>query len=557
MLKSVLQKRKYLLIAGLVVVVVYYIPYLVLGESMFVWHHDFLDSHQAYLKQMKDAGTLFSFNAIFPAMDGVSTTGFDSLYLLRLLLYYLFPPYYAYLAGDAIARIFAFLGMFLLLTYNRESCVKYNFAAFICSVLFGLLQFHCGYYELSSAGIPLILYAFANLKDENRIFLSLLIGVFVSSLASIFLMVFFCCILVFIYYCIICIRDKKTYKYLFCGLLVFGISSLLFSYNTIYNFLCSDVISHRVEFCTGSSLIDSLRGGLNMFFVTQEHTGILPTYGIIILLLIHIFIKKGKINKKIFNVLFSIIGIVSFYVIYNYLKYRLPNCVFIHMFQADRFYFFLPSLWVILLFLIMNEFDGGRLSKFICFGVISSILLGVFYLNPEYTSLGCSLLGKEGALVRYNKFYDEDLFNQIKRNLNINSDTKVIALGMYPSILTYNGMYTCDGYFTSYPLEYKHRFRNVISEELEKSNELKKYFDDWGSRCYLFSSELGRNYLLGKTHDIREVHNLEIDTKILHEMGCRYIISAVKINNFDLLNLSFLGSFATPQSFWELYVYEL
>lgn len=119
----------------------------------------------------------------------------------------------------------------------------------------------------------------------------------------------------------------------------------------------------------------------------------------------------------------------------------------------------------------------------------------------------------------------------------------------------YNEIPSVDFYHNLYPLEYKHKFRKVIAKELEKDPSLQAYFDNWGNRCYIFSSELGRNYLYGKNSEIREVNNLEIDTESLRDLGCSYIISAVKINNAGQLDINYINTYSTPESFWELYVY--
>jgi hypothetical protein len=52
--------------------------------------------------------------------------------------------------------------------------------------------------------------------------------------------------------------------------------------------------------------------------------------------------------------------------------------------------------------------------------------------------------------------------------------------------------HTLDGYWSNYPLSHKHAFREIIADELEKSPALKSYFDDWGSRVYLFNSYTGK-----------------------------------------------------------------
>src|SRR5699024_9806710 len=79
---------------------------------------------------------------------------------------------------------------------------------------------------------------------------------------------------------------------------------------------------------------------------------------------------------------------------------------------------------------------------------------------------------------------------------------KVGSAGLYPSIALYNGFYCIDGYSNNYSLEYKHEFRKIIENELNKNESLKAYFDDWGNRCYLFSSEIPFQYYFTKDSQV-------------------------------------------------------
>ena len=69
---------------------------------------------------------------------------------------------------------------------------------------------------------------------------------------------------------------------------------------------------------------------------------------------------------------------------------------------------------------------------------------------------------------------------------------------MCPAVALEAGFYCIDGYSNNYSLEYKHEFRGIIEEELEKCPAMKGYFDDWGSRCYLFTEESQNYYYLAK-----------------------------------------------------------
>ncbi len=91
-------------------------------------------------------------------------------------------------------------------------------------------------------------------------------------------------------------------------------------------------------------------------------------------------------------------------------------------------------------------------------------------------------------------------------------------------------MQTVDGYVNFYPLRYKASFRKVIAGELDKSKLLQRYFDTWGNRVYVFSSELGKEYEYTKEHQV-PVRHLSINTAQLKQIGATYLLSAVPIKN--------------------------
>jgi hypothetical protein len=53
------------------------------------------------------------------------------------------------------------------------------------------------------------------------------------------------------------------------------------------------------------------------------------------------------------------------------------------------------------------------------------------------------------------------------------------------------------------------------------------------------------------------VDNLEIDTGALKEMGGRYILSAVPITNFRVMNLNYERSFEDESAHWNIHLYRI
>ena len=137
------------------------------------------------------------------------------------------------------------------------------------------------------------------------------------------------------------------------------------------------------------------------------------------------------------------------------------------------------------------------------------------------------------------------------------SQYKVASLGIDPSAALYHGFYCVDGYSNNYDVEYKHAFRKVIAPELERNAWLKKYFDEWGNRCYLFSNELPGYYNIEKGSFWYS--DLQIDTAALKGLGCDYILSAAYVVNAQEIGLELLQeeAVATPESYYQIYIYKI
>ena len=80
-------------------------------------------------------------------------------------------------------------------------------------------------------------------------------------------------------------------------------------------------------------------------------------------------------------------------------------------------------------------------------------------------------------------------------------------------------------------------------------------FDKWGGECFVFSSEI--EYRPVFIPDEKELNDFEINTEALYDMGGRYIFSALKINNFEALNLRFLKFYTDPNTPLSIYLYEV
>jgi hypothetical protein len=162
-----------------------------------------------------------------------------------------------------------------------------------------------------------------------------------------------------------------------------------------------------------------------------------------------------------------------------------------------------------------------------------------------------------GDVPSYKQYFAQKEFSDIKNYIGLPQDQyRVVSIGLHPDIAQYNGFYTLDTYNNFYPLSYKHQFRKIIAPELNKSPDLKSYFDQWGGRCYIFVSELGENYMFSK-NSTKQIKHLQLNTAVLKQMGGKYILSAVPIMNFKENHLAFEKSFESKDSYWKIYLYKV
>ena len=318
-------------------------------------------------------------------------------------------------------------------------------------------------------------------------------------------------------------------------------------------------ISHRSEFGYLGYDIDYAIGVTVKQFIfghvraSSLHTFFIPL--IFAVLIIKIFSKS---RNKLFYFLFFLVCLFSIILGFGGSEIMNPLNKYLQSkgsFNYKRFHWISPFLWFLLFAMSVNYILLNYKSKFFrniiwTLKILSLILI----LNntdfiKEYKNNG----------ITYKKFFAENLFNEIEKFIGKDqSSYKIASIGLQPSIARYNGFYTLDGYLTNYDLKYKHLFRKIISAELNKNENLKKNFDEWGSRCQIQVDEIGTDVENNKIlKNKRSSINVNLDTSVLYNMGGKYLISSYKIENFLENNLLFLKNFKDQDSAWDIFLYKV
>jgi hypothetical protein len=102
------------------------------------------------------------------------------------------------------------------------------------------------------------------------------------------------------------------------------------------------------------------------------------------------------------------------------------------------------------------------------------------------------------------------------------------------------------------------------TEKPERSTIYRDYYDKWGSRYYIFSSELEPlntyAFLLTKeqvTEHRARVTDLKFNTTAFNTMGGEYVFSAIEITNARQIDLNLLNVFERTDSPWRIFLYQI
>lgn len=571
--------------SGFLLLAVTFIPYLLLGEGSVFPIHDQLDETlMCYVL----TGRNFEMGgaSLFPQMlGGINPSGMQPSAVLFILLYRILPAFTAFVLQYLIVSGAGFFGMYGSVKEITGSSIL-AVAAAGCFMLLPIQPV----YGLSVYGVPMLLYCFLCLYRGKHVAGSFA-GILFFGLTTHLVLIGYV-VLGFWFLAILWMAARKRRNrwvgmgFLWLTGIYIAVNRSLFSELLLGN---GSYVSHREELVNqGAPFWETVR---NVFLESAQHAPslhrglILP---ILALLILGTVFRKRMDGEGRFRLLAAWLGMAV--LAGTALLYGLclspavaefkNNCSgFLRYFQLERFYWLYPAGWYLEFALCFSmwwnqaaqgaEGTGGNLQgsrgkkhMMLKLAVLACLLLptverikteSYFYLNVNQINNGTGITG----YITWESFYSEELMGQLERAIGRDmASYRVAHLGMSPAPSLMHGFYTVDGYSNNYPLEYKHRFRRVIEKELLKNEQTRLYFDQWGSRCYLFNGATGNAYMLGKAADVK-YEGLEFDLEALRELGCEYIFSAGEILDGEEMGLTFMGCYETEESFWRVWLYRL
>jgi hypothetical protein len=562
---------------------------IIAGVMTYFYHHgensraliiDSLDSYlPAHAVLARGDDFLAATDSTFkPLLGGIPRGSLPSETRLFLWLYRYLSPFHAYVAMEIILRVVALAGMVLLLRRhvlpNASAVVIFG-----ASLSFALLPFYV-HADLSVTGQPLLAYALLNIRQrDNSPYNWLIVAVFpfTSSLP-------------FIGFAIVpivalWIAGEWLATRRFPARLSIALALLVAGYGASeYRLLAllgggHGFVSHRTEYVYTAAPLsrvlvhtaEDFAAG-NPYAPSLQDVIILPAA--ILAQVLGVLLSRREKNDAKRNrqpediacggyrhqlqllvvLIFVCAGISCWWGFCSSRPFvailNSPAGGSVRTLQLHRLNLLHPALWTLVfavtLAMLSTALAGGRWVAAAL--VVVQLFVVVAAERREH----------EQQKLTFAEFFSPALFRDIRDFIARPPENyRVVSLGLNPSIALYNGFHTADGYWVNYPLAYKHRFRRAMAGELAKDADLTAYFDEWGSRCFLFSAELGRRYLYTKDSGKRRIERLNIDTGVLSDLGVEYILSAVEIGNAEELNLKLEHSFERGDSPWKIFLYSL
>lgn len=553
------------------------VVYAFFGEGSYIAVHDNLDLFIPQFQMMKNTGSFFAHHVDVPFLGGVSRDNLPSEWSLYTLLYVILPSFTAYITGYLLKVAVAIVSVYLLARdWYGEKFGEYRCLVILMGLAYGVLNLFPAF-GIPFASIPLILFLLRRTYKKPRPFLYA--AIFCYPFLSYFSYFGFF-ILAYLVLAIIWlgIRDRKVSISLLLSLFLLGAGYVVFEYRLFGVMLLKDTETIRssmveADLTAGqiaSQILDVWKNG--MFHAESVHGRlILPVCAVYFIYRNARYIKERR-GREIFHDVFNLFMLLTvfnsvIYGIYNWGAFRslvetlIPP---LKGFQFNRTVFFSPFLWYASFFLILQRmYCSHRRGMRLLANGLALLALALVMLTPtKYNDLYATCRNKAYELLRgkvsddlcYGEFYSPELFAQIKEDIGYDGEWSA-AYGIYPAVLEYNGIATLDGYLGYYSEEYKYNFRRIIAPALERVEESRTYFDDWGARAYLYSGTDSSVVSATKTVYATD-RDIYLDAQAFENLGGRYIFSRLELQNAQETGLKFVKSYASEKSPYVIYLYE-
>lgn len=549
-------------------------PLWALGDEAYFRIHDNLDSEYVYLHLLTTHGVALSFDrntVIDQVMNGLPRGFLRNGLNFTVLLFTILTSHWAYIVNYSFVHLMAFAGMYCLLRTHIICDPSKRHLAILTALAFSVLAFATTVFGLSSAGLPWLAYAFLNLLDirqtKRSTCVSFLIIVLFPFMSFIVATTPYVVATLAAALLVSGVGTRRRYGLFVCGLFVLLLTTIAVDYQLVRTMFDASLISHRTEFDWAPeqavlTLRRFVRSVVDLLMFTGDGVAVWLVWVLVGVYAVKAWMTRSLQPAIVYLAIYIVLVVCAAVGYPLFVKLTAGVVPFVTAVHGTYVLFQLPFLYFLLAALVVRELQS---VKYV------SVLLALLWVghvafslatNPEVVinaKLTANRFANASFAVNeptYRQFVSRGVFDQIDRHIGKPKDSyRVVSIGILPSVAQLNGFYTLDSYQNNYLLSYKQDFREIIAPELAKNEYLRVYFDEWGSRCYVFVAELGRYFQFAPLPEA--IKHVALNTRQLKAMGGQYILSGVRIENFRDNGLVFEGTFEESTSYWRIYLYRV
>lgn len=578
------------------------------GERSYIGVHDNMDLFLAQFQMLKNTDSFWKHGVDVPFLGGVSRDNLPSEFSLYSLLFMIFPTYTAYVLG-LLCKILLGMVSFCLLAKELFSEKYKTYRPIVCMTGFayGVIWFFPAF-GFAFASIPLCVWILVKLyRGRGKYWYGWYGALFFYPLMSYFsyhgmFLLGYLALAVLGLACRTAIARRpggrrsrtgtgpdgkadgrtgpsvqwKPVLRLLGAVFVLAFGYVACEYRLFGQMLFSDEVTIRSSIVNASLTVPEIIKEIGqvfcegIFHADGVHAKVaLPVCAAFFVVNngYHIWKKQWRrLYRDPFNLLMAFIlfncvvyGLYDFEPLRSLVERLIPP---LQGWQFNRTIFFNPFLWYgAFLLVLIRLYDAGVWQMWLANGIVCLAALAVILTPTRYNDLYHTCYnrayeyyhGTEVDEFSYGQFYAEALFEEMKEDIGYQGEWAA-AYGLHPAVLEYNGIATLDGYLGFYSQQYKEDFRKIIAPALNRVEETRIYYDDWGARAYLYSgTDLS---IVSATKTVYATdHNIYMDPAAFRALGGKYIFSRICLANAAEADLELSGEYTAADGSMTIYVY--
>ncbi len=569
---------------GFAVILIYVSPWLIHGEDSYVRIHDGLDSNIVWHTLTAREKIWFAPNGALVApvfVGGAPRISFPSELKAITALFAALEPFRAYVAHQVVIRLVAFLGMaFLLLEILPEPTRNRVWIAAGAGTAYAIVPFWA--WTGAAAAVACVVLACWRLQAGKGIGVPLVLLAAYPFVSSLVLGGMFVVGFVWLFFAW-SVWTRHRVGAVLAAALVLTAAQIVAEYRLFLFLLNPDFTPHRVEFVIGhTDLPQAITAFLNEFLygasgLKSIQSPIVLVSAAVTLMLAAIAggcrrmtARMPSVRRYVLTVceirlivllIVTLAACAAFSFGFAFWEWSGSQIIRNHVpllnrVNVSRINYLSPFAWSLVFALCMTLLTSRlpRILGLTVIGTLAGLQVLVAAQHHEF------VVERNHSGITYSRFFAEPMFDRIATDLRIDRKKAVVAsIGMHPSIAQYNGFKTADAYLPLYPITYKHQFRHMMIHEFNRNQDVLSYFDGWGSRVYMFLSEIRcpRSDTNCTSEQEHVATSLQVSLQTLKNFGIDYLFSVARIGNAEDIGLVDRGTFRDPASAWAVTVYQV